>query len=493
MMSNKITSHQLTLCLIIFSAMFAAGIVKTAAQEPSHNHSSAQRTVAKALTYACPMHPEVISRKPGRCRKCGMDLKTIADATLRPIATAGVTTEKTSASGTTALRIPDSVVYDQNGRKLNFYTDLVKGKTVVINFIFTTCKTVCPPLTATFRQVQQRLGERVGRDVEMISISVDPTTDVPERLKDFAAKFKAGPGWTFVTGDKPEIDNLLAALGAAVPDDKNNHTSMILIGNAVTGYWTRTYGLAPAATILKVINQATEAKTGAGTTNALITPMIEVPPPGVKASQPATSEQNLPQASSSAPSTVATQEEKPDMASRQKKLAAAASRYFPNLVLVNQDNKPVHFYDDLLKGKTVLINFMLTHCTGACSPMTANLAKVQKYLGDVVGKDVLMISISVDPEHDTPAELKKYAANFKVQPGWYFLTGTKENLDGVLTKLGGYTDDPQQHSTVLLIGDEATGQWMKIPALTRPSEIVEAVAKILASKKEAAGTPTTGR
>ena len=153
----------------------------------------------------------------------------------------------------------------------------------------------------------------------------------------------------------------------------------------------------------------------------------------------------------------------------------------------------MHFYDDLLKGKTVLINFMLTHCTGACSPMTANLAKVQKYLGDVVGKDVLMISISVDPEHDTPGELKKYATNFKVQPGWYFLTGTKEYLDGVLTKLGGYTDDPQKHSTVLLIGDEATGQWMKIPALTRPSEIVEAVAKILASKKDAAITPTTGR
>jgi len=115
------------------------------------------------------------------------------------------------------LKIPDATVYNQNGRRLNFYTDLVKGKTVAINFIFTTCTTICPPLTATFRRVQQNLAlEQKGSDVQLISISVDPVTDTPERLQDFAAKFKAGPGWTFVTGDKQEIDSLLRALGAAV-------------------------------------------------------------------------------------------------------------------------------------------------------------------------------------------------------------------------------------------------------------------------------------
>jgi cytochrome oxidase Cu insertion factor (SCO1/SenC/PrrC family) len=137
----------------------------------------------------------------------------------------------------------------------------VRGKTVAINFIFTTCTTICPPLTATFRKVQQELGERVGRDIELISISVDPTTDVPERLKEFSAKFKAAPGWTFVTGSKPEIDQLLGALGAAV-GDKNDHTPMLLIGNDAAGYWTRTYGLAPAATLVKVINEAASRKGG---------------------------------------------------------------------------------------------------------------------------------------------------------------------------------------------------------------------------------------
>jgi protein SCO1/2 len=98
----------------------------------------------------------------------------------------------------------------------------------------------------------------------LISISVDPATDVPERLKAFAGKFKAGPGWTFVTGSKPDVDLLLKALGAAV-SDKNDHTPMVLVGNEPAGYWTRSYGLAPPAVLVKVITDAA-SKGGARTT-----------------------------------------------------------------------------------------------------------------------------------------------------------------------------------------------------------------------------------
>ena len=153
---------------------------------------------------------------------------------------------------TAPLRIPDATVYDQNGKKLKFYTDLVKGKTVAINFIFTTCTAICPALTATFRRVQQQLGDRVGQDVHLISVSVDPTTDVPERLKEYAAKFKAGPGWTFVTGDKVEIDSVLRALGTAGAD-KNDHTPMVLIGNDSAADWSRTYGLSPPSRLVELI------------------------------------------------------------------------------------------------------------------------------------------------------------------------------------------------------------------------------------------------
>jgi cytochrome oxidase Cu insertion factor (SCO1/SenC/PrrC family) len=225
---------------------------------------AASRSV-NAVTYECPMHPEVTSKKRGKCPKCGMTLVAKSKETPQAATTAtdssASTTEKTAENSLTNLRIPDADVLDQNGRKLNFYTDLVKGKTVIINFIFTTCTTICPPLTATFRRVQQELGERAGRDVHLISISVDPVTDVPERLKEFSAKFKAGPGWTFVTGSKPEIDSLLKALGAAVAD-KNDHTPMVLIGNDTAGYWTRTYGLAPASTLVKAINEAAARSEG---------------------------------------------------------------------------------------------------------------------------------------------------------------------------------------------------------------------------------------
>src|SRR5437764_1381227 len=125
------------------------------------------------------------------------------------------------------LRIPETAVQDQDGQRLSFYSDLVKGHTVAINFVFTSCATICPVLAANFRQVQKELGESPGR-VRLISVSVDPATDTPERLKRFAAQYHAGPGWSLVTGDKTEIDSLLGALGVTV-QNKLEHTPMVLI------------------------------------------------------------------------------------------------------------------------------------------------------------------------------------------------------------------------------------------------------------------------
>jgi cytochrome oxidase Cu insertion factor (SCO1/SenC/PrrC family) len=226
-----------------------------------------QKSPAATVRYACPMHPEVTSTKRKKCPKCGMTLRVVKDNVEKakveespapsssPSEFPGRIEDATTLS---SLKIPDILVSDQNGKQLRFYSDLVKGKTVAINFIFTTCTTICPPLTATFRRVQQGLVQSAP-EAQLISVSVDPATDTPQRLNDFAGKFKAGPGWTFVTGDRAEIDSLLKALGVAVVD-KNDHTPMILIGNDAAGYWTRAYGLASPTKLMKTISDAAARK-----------------------------------------------------------------------------------------------------------------------------------------------------------------------------------------------------------------------------------------
>jgi cytochrome oxidase Cu insertion factor (SCO1/SenC/PrrC family) len=181
--------------------------------------------------------------------------KPKAEPSPTPTPSSDTTPESTNGSSAfTSSKIPDAQVLDQNGKQLNFYSDLIKGKTVAINFVFTTCTAICPSLTATFRRVQQDAAAR-GVDVRLISVSVDPTTDTPERLNDYAAKFKAGPNWTFVTGDKARIDSVLSGLGAAV-SNKNDHTPMILIGNDSSDYWTRAYGLTSPTKIVDILADA---------------------------------------------------------------------------------------------------------------------------------------------------------------------------------------------------------------------------------------------
>lgn len=162
--------------------------------------------------------------------------------------------------------IPDVEVMDQHGNKLHFYTDLIKDKTVAINFIFTNCTTICPPLAATFARLQKEMGDKVGKDIHLISISVDPVTDTPERLKAWGAKFKAGPGWTFVTGEKQEMDKLLNALGAAV-SRREDHTPAMIIGNDAKGVWTRTYGLAKTTQIRGVIDDVIAGRVSESSTS----------------------------------------------------------------------------------------------------------------------------------------------------------------------------------------------------------------------------------
>jgi protein SCO1/2 len=159
--------------------------------------------------------------------------------------------------------------------------------------------------------------------------------------------------------------------------------------------------------------------------------------------------------------------------------------YFPNVVLRTHDNQPLRFYDDLLRGKVVLINFLYVTCGDICPLMTANLVRVQAALGVRLGREVFMYSITLDPQTDTPEALKQYAAGYGVKPGWYFLTGQDEEIQRLRRTLGLYDRDPRidadktQHTGLLIYGNEVTGRWGAIPALLAPERIVRAVLRVL--------------
>jgi protein SCO1/2 len=161
---------------------------------------------------------------------------------------------------------------------------------------------------------------------------------------------------------------------------------------------------------------------------------------------------------------------------------SAAEKYFTDIQLVNQNGEKMRFYHDLLQGKTVIINSFFATCQGSCLPMTRNLEKVQEALGDRLGKDARIISISVDPEVDTPTELKAFSKKFHARPGWYFLTGSKENVEYVLKKLGQFVEDKNDHLNIFIIGNERTGLWKKAFGLAKSEELIKVVDSVIDDK-----------
>jgi protein SCO1 len=164
---------------------------------------------------------------------------------------------------------------------------------------------------------------------------------------------------------------------------------------------------------------------------------------------------------------------------------SAAEKYFTNTVLINQDGEKMRFYSDLVKGKTVIIDSFFANCQGSCLPMNRNLEKVQEALGDRLGKDAYIISISVDPTVDTPPLLKAYSKKLNARPGWYFLTGDKASVDFVLKKLGQFVDDKQDHLNIFIIGNERTGLWKKAFGLAKSEELVKVVESVINDKPTA--------
>lgn len=313
--------------------------------------------------------------------------------------------------------IPDIAVQDQSGRTLNFYSDLVKGQSVALNFVFTSCRAICPQIGATSAALARELAKRGDTPYRVISISVDPETDTPERLNAWRSHFGDAPGWTLVTGTPRDIEALQRALQVYAAD-KNLHSGAFLLGNANGNTWKRVAG---------------------DTTPALL----------------ATALQEL----SAAPS--------------------AAAQYFPDVPLLDQHGEPHRFYSDLIQGRIVVINTFFADCGAVCPITMQRLAAMQKRFSERLGQDVFLYSITVDPVGDTPEKLKVYAKRYGAGSGWMFLTGTQANVRQVLQKLGQFVDDRDAHSTIFLIGNDPTGLWKKANGLASAEEIGDVVASVV--------------
>jgi protein SCO1/2 len=164
-------------------------------------------------------------------------------------------------------------------------------------------------------------------------------------------------------------------------------------------------------------------------------------------------------------------------------------KYFSNVPLVTHEGRLVRFYDDLIRDKVVVINFIYTTCKDACPLETARLVQVQELLGDRMGRDVFFYSITVDPKRDTPPVLKEYAARFGVGPGWLFLTGKREDVTLIRKKVGLAArrgeDEVRDHSASMVLGNDATGQWTRHIILDNPKYLAVMIGDWLSDWKGA--------
>lgn len=169
-------------------------------------------------------------------------------------ATASVAAPATAPASSSGTRDPqawftDTVLKDQNGRELRFYSDVLKDKVVMLNVIFTHCSDACPLITRKLREVREAMGEQVASQVTFISISSDPLNDTPEVLKAFAEKQGVdGPNWLFLTGDKAQVDLVLGRLGHFLPSPEQ-HSTQLIAGDVAGKRWSKIRPDAPAASI----------------------------------------------------------------------------------------------------------------------------------------------------------------------------------------------------------------------------------------------------
>lgn len=159
-----------------------------------------------------------------------------------------------------------------------------------------------------------------------------------------------------------------------------------------------------------------------------------------------------------------------------------AAIYLADLALTDQNGKTVDLYQDYIAGRRIVLHSFFSRCEGSCPVMMATLQALQKQLGERLGQDVSIISITVDPAHDTPAVLAAYAKRVQAKPGWHFLSGSPEQVNTALRRIGQYADAPENHMNLIIVGDDASGDWRKIHGLAPLKDVVTQLLDVLQPK-----------
>jgi len=154
---------------------------------------------------------------------------------------------------------------DQTGKRVRLADDVIAGRIAVVNFVYTTCTTVCPITSAIFAEMQRKLGKAPGRDVVLVTITVDPVRDTPERLREYAARYDTADGWVYLTGAKRDVDNVLKGFGAYTPNFED-HPAMVLVGEAGGANWTRFIGFPSVDQLLARVGELRAARGKVGRT-----------------------------------------------------------------------------------------------------------------------------------------------------------------------------------------------------------------------------------
>ncbi|WP_198292246.1 SCO family protein [Aromatoleum toluclasticum] len=157
------------------------------------------------------------------------------------------------------VRFPDVTLLDQNSRARSLKSDVIGDRIVVMDFVYTSCTTVCPVVSAIMGEVQQKLGGRVGRDVSLVSLTVDPVRDTPARLRDYARSRGAGAGWSWLTGSTTAVNDTLKGLGTWTPNFED-HPVVMMVGDGRSGKWTRFYGFADPAMLVAQVESLIAAR-----------------------------------------------------------------------------------------------------------------------------------------------------------------------------------------------------------------------------------------